>query len=424
MNITKITKKIFSHDLIKGSAYVFTGGMLASVVNFLFNILITRKVSYVDYGIYAAVISLIGLLSIPAQAIAPIIIKYATLFFTHKEYGQARDFFVKSLFSLTILGVLLTIILLIFSTFVSNFFQLGNWLYIFATGVMVTLVYIALLTSTYLQSELRFGLTSLLNFLGSVGKIVVGFGLVITGFGVVGGLVGVAVASIIPIVVGLVVIYRSFKRADSKKVNLPLREFFTFSVSSFISMLAVTSFASSDILLVKHFFTPHEAGLYAGLSLVGKIIFYFTSPIIAVMLPVLMHKFHKEEKINSILYLSIILVFVPSMILSFLYFLFPSFFITFFLGGRSYLAMTTYVGWYGLYIAFFSGCNVLVSYFLTLHNLKASYITGISALLQIVGILFFHANVIQVVFVSLGAIIFLSTGLVILFFSHIHAHDK
>ena len=39
-----------------------------------------------------------------------------------------------------------------------------------------------------------------------------------------------------------------------------------------IQALAFTSFFTTDLILVKHFFPPFEAGIYAALSTLGKII--------------------------------------------------------------------------------------------------------------------------------------------------------
>lgn len=417
-------KKLLNHQLIQGSFFVFTGGILANIANFIFNLFLTRHISYAEYGIYAAIISLVGLLSLPAQAIYPIIIRYGTLFFSKEEFGKAKYFFLQTLGILTVGGILLTLTLLIFSSFFSQFFQLGNWTYVVATGLMVTLSFIFLLVSGYIQSQLRFFLTGCITFVGGLGKVVLGIIFVLAGFGVGGTIIGLVGGYIVSISVGLIGLSSLFFHSSSKKINLSVKEFSTFSFASFLSILSITSFASSDILLVKHFFSAHDAGLYAGLALIGKIIFYFTAPIITVMLPVLMSRFHKEEKVREVLYLSIFLVFVPSLILSVVYFLFPGFIITFFLGGKAFLLMTPLVGWYGLYIAFFSACNVLISYFLTTQKISASYFTAGAALLQIAGIICFHNSIAQVVTISVGSILLLSFCLLILFINHIRNYAR
>jgi O-antigen/teichoic acid export membrane protein len=42
---------------------------------------------------------------------------------------------------------------------------------------------------------------------------------------------------------------------------------------------------SFDILVVKHYFSPAQAGLYTGISITSNIIYYLTSPFAAVMFP-------------------------------------------------------------------------------------------------------------------------------------------
>jgi O-antigen/teichoic acid export membrane protein len=65
---------------------------------------------------------------------------------------------------------------------------------------------------------------------------------------------------------------------------------------------------NSDIVLVKHFFAPATAGLYAAIALVGRVIFSFSSAIMNGMFPVVAGARHEERRNLSLIATSMLLV--------------------------------------------------------------------------------------------------------------------
>ncbi len=412
-------KKLLRHELITGSFYVFSAGIVVGILNFLFNIFLTRRLSYSDYGIYAAIISLIAILSIPAQAMTQVIIRFATEYISKKELGKAKRFYKQASVTLVSLGIILAIFLMVFSSVVSSFFQLHSIWYLLLAGILLILGYGTLVTNAYVQSLLRFRLLSVINVINSVSRIAIGGLLVIFGFQVSGALGGTILAGIIAFVAVFLPVIKVFGGVKEVGVNSHFRHIGKYSILAGVSMLALASFTSSDILLVKHFFSPTTAGLYAGLAIVGKVIFYFSAPITAVMFPLVIHRHHQGKGTRNILYLSIFLVFLPSLLLSVLYTIFPTIFLTFFLGGRGFLQMSQYVGLYGVYIALFSIINIFVTYSLSMHYAPALYLAGVAAVAQIVGIVIFHSSLGEVINVSVGVLLLLSIGMSYMLLKHI-----
>jgi O-antigen/teichoic acid export membrane protein len=150
--------------------------------------------------------------------------------------------------------------------------------------------------------------------------------------------------------------------------------------------------------LVKHFFSPHLAGLYSGLSLVGKVIFYFTAPITTVLFPLVIKKYHQGTDFLKTFYLALGLVFVPSVAISVFYFLFPKFTIYFFLGGNDYLKLIPYVGLYSVFLVVFCLLNITVTFLLSLKRTSVIIPMIIGSVSQIVCIYLFHKNFYQVIY--------------------------
>ena len=65
---------------------------------------------------------------------------------------------------------------------------------------------------------------------------------------------------------------------------------------------------NSDIVLVKHFFVPTEAGLYAAVAMVGRVIFTFSSAVENSMFPLVAGTRHEERKDLKVIATSLLLV--------------------------------------------------------------------------------------------------------------------
>src|SRR3989344_6902989 len=155
----KIKKLIISslrHELISGSFFIFLGTTVSSALAFILNLFLVRNLSYVDYGIFAVMISLILLLSIPAQSLTAVIVRYATKFFTTGEDERAGAFYIKLFKYLLLFSVATIIGFVIFSPLLASFLKIDDLSVIIISGITVAVMYIATLNIAFLQSMILF----------------------------------------------------------------------------------------------------------------------------------------------------------------------------------------------------------------------------------------------------------------------------
>ena len=88
-------------------------------------------------------------------------------------------------------------------------------------------------------------------------------------------------------------------------------------------LLFYTLFTNIDLIIVKHFFTNHEVGIYSVADILGKIILYFPSAIVLVMFPEVSHAHATNNKTKNILLKSITITFVLCSFLEIFYLKFP-----------------------------------------------------------------------------------------------------
>ena len=392
--------RLVRHELITGSFYIFLGSLLSNILAFLFNLFLARNLSIIDYGIYASLISVITLVGIPAVSIITTIVRYATDYLSSNQNDKAAKLY-KTTFGFTsVIAILLVLIFTVFSIPIKNFLHIDNTLLVVFSGLIVAVGYLSITNTAFLQGLLKFTFISITMVIGGMVKLFIGVLLIILGFKVFGGLFAIFAMYAVSFLLGFIPLKFIFKKVKTNG-RIPIHEIISYAVPTSLTVLSLTSLTSIDVVLVKHFFNPSMAGVYAGMSLIGKVIFYFTGPITMVMFPLLVKRHSKGENFNNLFYLTIILVSLSSISISIFYFIFPAFVINLFLGGREYVGAISYLGLFGLFITLFSILNVLVSFFLSLKKTFISFFVVSAALLQIFLIFIIHDSIVHVISISI-----------------------
>jgi len=395
-------KKILKHELISGSFYIFIGSMVANVLAFLLNLFFARSLSYADYAIFASLLSVITLAGIPANSINTIIVKFATKYFVNNQYDNLKSLYVVFFKLVLIIVIFILTLSLILGLPLKDYLHIDNVWYVIIAGLAIGTFYLSILNTAFLQSLLKFKFISFLTTFGGILKLISGVILVILGYKAFGALWSIFFMTLGMFIIGFLPLFKILKtRQSGKKISLNSKEILSYAIPTFTTVLFLTSFTSTDVILVKHFFNPHLAGFYAGMSLIGKVIFYFTFPIPMVMFPLLVKRHSTGKNFLNLFYLSLILVLLPSVAITAFYFVRPAFVINLFLGGREYLYVAKYLGIFGLYLTVFSLVNVCVNFFLSLNNTKILFLVVPAAILQIILIYLYHANFYEVIAISL-----------------------
>jgi len=401
------------NELITGSIYIFIGSTIANIFNLFFSLFMSRNLSVEGFGILASAFSLISLIAIPAGSIIPTIVSFAGSHFAKEDYGSVKALFFKIIKPLLIVSVFALFIFITFAGYIGDFFKIADHSIIVIVGVAVAFAYIGVVSSGLLQAKLAFKYISFTSLIGSISKFVIGAGLVFLGLGVKGAIWAVFIAGVIPSILGFIYLKSVFISTIGKASKINFKSILSYGIPSSLAMLGMTSLISTDILLVKHFFDPLQAGVYAGLSLVGKVIFFLTAPIGMVMFPLVVQKHAKNENYDNIFKMAIALVFFPSVLISILYFLYPDLAIIFFVKNKTYLSASHLLGLFGVFITIYSLISLLTYYFLSIKKTNVYIPVLIAALSQLLLITVYHSSLFIVVVISLLLALILLAVLVI-----------
>lgn len=398
----KHISQFVAHPLVAGSTIIFIGALFSNFFNFLFNLFMSRNLSVADYGILASLVSLITLCALASESFVPTIVSFAGSYFAKGEIRMVKALFIKfGKFSFS-LGILVLVIFIIFSSQIGIFFKINDKSLIILVGLIVFSGFIGVVNRALLQAKLLFKYMAMIGLLGSFIKLAVGVILVFVGFKVLGGILAFFISFFIPYLLTFIPLKFIFaKNGDNSKINLT--HLFRYGGPAALTLCGLTLFITTDIVLTKHFFDPKSAGIYAGLSLVGRIIFFLTGPIGSVMFPLIVQKHAKEEDFHNTFRLSLLLVFTPSVLMTIFYFLFPQFTIRFFLKNEEYLLAAPLLGFFGIFITEFALLSILANFYLSIKKTKVFIPVILFATIQATLIWFYHRDFSQIITISIIA---------------------
>jgi O-antigen/teichoic acid export membrane protein len=179
-------------------------------------------------------------------------------------------------------------------------------------------------------------------------------------------------------------------------VRVRLRVMASFSVTAAIGIIGVLILYNQDVILAKHYLNDHDAGIYGGLNKIGTILFFLTLSVSQVLFPRVVEAVAKEEHPGRILLYSagiltalgagalFVFAVVPGLVVGVLFG--PSF--------SDAIPLVFPVGVIGLALSL---DNLLVQFFMAVHDRVFVPILTFGVVLEAVLIVLFHARVGQVV---------------------------
>lgn len=416
----KLLDKAIGNPLLSGSAIVFIGSLFANLLNFFFNFFMSRNLSLEDYGVLASLISVMSLFGFSAAAIVPTVVRFAGFYFAKGDLSMVRGFFFKISKTLFFTGFSVFILFILFRNTIGHFFKINDEFLIALVGLNIFIGFISVVNQALLQAKLDFIFLSIVTFIGTFSKFLFGVVFVYAGFAVSGAIWAFFVAGVLPYLLGFIRLPFLF-HIEAKKTPVSFSTLFGYGGPAMLALLGLTSFISTDIILVKHFFAPQGAGIYATLSLVGRVIFFFSAPVGTVMFPLIVQKHAKEESYHNIFKLSLLLVFIASALLTLFYFLFPEFVLRLFSKSDEVIFAAPLVGFFGIFITVYSMLAICTNFYLSIKKTKVFIPILCGALLQAVLLWFYHETFFHVIAISLGIT---SLLLVLLLLYYLRIYDK
>ncbi len=265
--------------VLSGSFMLLAGSGSVTVINFLYNIAVARYLGPSGFGHVSAVCTLLILISAVTLSFqivsAKIVAQQDSLPAKRAAY---RGFHQRA----WLCGVLAGLFMLAFRGIIAGYLNLPD-----STPVALMAIgaafYVPLGSRRgYLQGACRFSHLAI-NVVAE-GMVRLGGSLiaVIMGYGVTGVIAANAAAVVMAYLLAFPTPWTAVADEPGEPISVAFREGLQ-AIGFFVGAVIINNF---DIVLVKHFFAPAQAGLYAAVALVGRVIYVLSWSVVSGMFPI------------------------------------------------------------------------------------------------------------------------------------------
>lgn len=370
-------------------------GLLVNGGNYLYNLVLGRFLGPAQFADAALLITLLLVLSFVAMTF-----QLGMTRFVAQQEGQKQHAYIKWIWKKAMnFGLLLGVLLVVFSNTFQQVFKTESSIIFIIFGVSIPIYFMMSTRRGIQQGNQDFVGLSGSYQLEMLARLLCTFLFVM--IWQEQPLLGVVLGIGISFLAGL------FAKKDRIKIIKPQLALSTqekAKVRIFLLLTALYEGAqivcnNSDILLVKHFFPSQEAGLYASLALIGRVVYFITWMFVMLLLPKVVELKKRGVSTVGVLHNYLSITGGLAIFLVVLCFLAPEFIVSSFFGSE-YISIAPLLGWYALATALFSVSNVFAYYFMSLDRYVPIVISVLFGLIQIFSIFIFHATLFEVIMVQ------------------------
>lgn len=367
--------------LLRGSFALVIAFGLYNLFNFLFHFSMARILSISDYGILAALFSVIYLSSLFAEAVQTVIAKYSSRSNTE---GMLKNILKRASKKAVLISSICFCIYLIVSIPLSKLLEINYSLLAF-NGLVLFISFVLPVYRGLLQGMKKFKNLGLNMIIESSAKLVLSIFFVMLGWRVYGALAGVLAGGAIAILLSFVPLRKVLK---SKETKIELNDIYDYAKPAFFVSALIILFYSVDLIIAKMIFPVEVAGAYAIASVLSKIIFWGTLPISKAMFPMTAENgADKRSLLTSAL--AILLIGIAIVLCAFYFFNEP---IVELFSGKSLPESSQILFFLGIAMSFISLTNLILLYKLSLGKTKGFYKLAIFLVIEVISLFVFHDN--------------------------------
>jgi O-antigen/teichoic acid export membrane protein len=363
---------------------------LVNAGNYGINLLLGRWLGPTEFSEVSLLVTLLLMLSFWSLAFQLTSAKYVAEYLVENKPAELYNFLHWFKKLSVVVGIGLATLLISLSIFWKDFFQMRSSLLFIIFGVGMPFYLLMSVNRGVLQGQNNYRKLAITFQIEMWTRLILSIVLVKMGYGVNGVAWGLTLS-----------IFASWFVSNpsiEKFITIPFsnQKIISFFFIVLIYECSQILINNSDTILVKHFFSPTDAGLYAALALIGRIVYFGTWTVVTMLFPLVI-KLEKEGKdhtkyflgglcvVGAIAGVIIIACYVmPELIVNILF-------------GEKYISIAPLLWLYALATALFALVNVFVYYNMSLDRRLPVWLTMAGGILQILLIYAFHHTFKQVI---------------------------
>jgi len=382
---------------------IIVGGatLFGSVFSYLLQFVLGRKLSVGDYGTFNALLSLSSMVGVFGAVFGTALIKVNAEIFAKKDNDSLRSLFISSVkFSLAV-GLFSFLIIFSLREFISNYLNVGDSFLITLFGLSVGLGFLIVIPNSYLQGTQEFKKYSLFHIFSLFLRFLIPTIFVFMGFGLRGVYSAAPISSITAFLFGLFILGLNLKNLKKVDVSDSFKKIFSFGSTVILVNFSMMALNNIDLIMVKRFFSPTDAGYYAGTMTLGKILLFGAGAVSVVMFPKITALHAGGKSFMKSLKRLLMLLILVLMVGVFCYQIFPGIITNLFFG-KAFENSVKYLPLFSVFVALYVLINFLVMFFLAIDKKKVGFLLLPGIVIQYIGLNFFHGSLWEVINVNIG----------------------
>ena len=399
------------HKLYLNTFILLTGTSLLGFGSYLYQILMGNMLSISDFGTLVTLISLFSLIAIPTSAIDTLTTQ-AVAAQRVQAPGAIRALISKISYKVTLFGIVIFLIAQLAAPKLQQFLNLETK---FPYFILNTSIIVLLLLAVYrgsLAGLQRFPILSLNYFIDITVRITTAFFLVTIGLNLIGAVSALALGRLVALLTLLFFERKSNGQLAHKTPISPSPIPRTY-IFIFFWTVSAGLLQNIDILFVKHFLPAETTGLYAAMSLLGKIVLWSGLSVAAVFFPLsaTLQATGEHGEQRKIFRQACFFLFLLTGILTLTFWRYPYYIVDLFFN-RSYLPLARYLPLFGIIGMLISMNQLFAMYYLSKQKKWFVVPVFIAIIIELILIYYrFHSNMLQILIIHIAA----TSGLFIVF---------
>ena len=290
--------------MVRQGVLVFAATMVLNLGGFAFHAVASRRIGVADYGVLYALISASTILAVPANLAAPVIARFAAEFRVLHDDRHVRRLVLDVVRVFGILGLVYVAVSLVTMRPAAGFLHAPAWIVplvaLLGGTLLVSLVLRAVAQGT--QDFAGFARSCVADGVAKVAGVLVFTAL---GMALLGGMLGFMCGALGGAIAIALTLLARFRTVEARVIHYDWRRIAISGVGAAAITLAGALIGSADVILVKHFFDPEQAGIYSAASLAGKILLYFVGFVPTILLPQATERHVRGERTRYALAMSV-----------------------------------------------------------------------------------------------------------------------
>jgi len=380
----------FSRNII----LVFLGSTAVNVFNLLYQLLIAHRLSPADFAGFNSLIFILTLVATPLATFQTVVAKYVAEFKSREEKQKINFLFASLLKKNFIFAVLTFIIFYSTSFLIIDRLKIPSFSSGYILAILLALAWIIPVCVGVLQGLELFKWYNFVSVTTGGLKLIFALIFIWLGFGISGALGALLLANVFCLAVcGFILKDLIALRTEPQAINF--KEFYCYAfpvaLSTFFYMLLV----GYDLYQVRISFSPEQSGIYSLAQMVGKILLFLPVAISVVILPKTSGLNAQNQDTRGTLKRGLLYAAVLCISAILVYNIFPEFVLKV-LTGKTFHGSVILGRFFSVSMTFFALLLILITYFISIKDLRFIKYLVIFTLLQVLTIIFFHNSLIQI----------------------------